>query len=196
MLSFKKYINEDMQSEKHGDLQKIWLDIFQSLGISGLSDEDAAQQSLSKINYSRSHSEDPNSIFKGKQAVRKRLENGQIFSRITQLSDPEMTKNLEITKKWLDTDDASNSSTTISVLLQKLFGQEKFQQLIDSKFPKLDSAKAQVQPMPPKNTSEPDLSSPDNSMAPNSQALDPQFNPKSVQHPLPPKPIGAENGLF
>lgn len=200
-----------MQSERDKELQRIWADTFKALGVAGLSDEDAAQQSLSKITFNQRSPESQNSIFKGKQAVRKRLENGQIFSRLEKIGDPELKKNVEIARKWLDTQEPSNASTTISSLLQKLFGDEYFQQFIDSDFPKVDQAKAEVQPVPPKDNLTQDGPSPDNSMdmsmpMPTGLPMDgmmgqqPQvptaMMPPQPTNPMPPKPAGAELGLF
>jgi len=154
-MRFKNWFHENLQPDKERQLQQVWADTFKSLGLGGLTDEDAAQQSLSKITFgARSMGRGPDSTFKGKQAVRKRLENGQIFNRLEQLSDPNLRKTIEDTRKWLDTEDgqhSANASTTVSTLLQKLFG-PYFQKFIDSDFPKPDQAKAQVQPMPPKQT--------------------------------------------
>ena len=104
-MRFRQWINENFQSERNSDIQKIWTDTFNALGIGGLSDEDAAQQSLSKITYNSRNSDNDSSTFKGKQAVRKRLENGQIFSRLEKIGDPDIEKNLENVKRWLDSND-------------------------------------------------------------------------------------------
>ncbi len=212
MKSFKMWL-ENQEADRNKELQNIWSDTFKALGVGGLSDEDAAQQSLSKITFNQRSSESPNSPFKGKQAVIKRLENGQIFARLTKIGNPEINQNVENVKKWLGSKDAehsANASTTISNLLQKLFGQETFERFIDSKFPKVDQAKAKVEPMPPKqDVTGPDSPAPDNSMtqAPENapQPVDasmgqPQVNPAMMQpnpqNPMPPKPAGAEQGMF
>lgn len=210
MKRFKNWLNESMQTERDSELQSIWADTFNALGVAGLSDEDAAQQSLSKITFNQRNS-NQNSPFKGKQAVRKRLENGQIFARLEKSNDPELRKNVENVRKWLDThsDQESNGSTTVSNLLQMLFGDETFQKLIDSDFPKLDKAKAQVQPMPPKEGMGPSVPAPDNSMDMNSPQPDPSQPPMDMSgqqpqvppnmmmpqpaHPRPPRPAG---GIF
>lgn len=203
-----------MQSQKEEELQRIWADTFKALGVGGLSDEDAAQQSLSKITLNqRSPDHDQNSTFKGKQAARKRLENGQIFSRLEKLGDPELRQGVEDARRWLDTQDAdheANASTTVSTLLQRLFGEKNFQTLIDSDAPKADTAKAQVQPQPPKDVGQ--EPTPDNSLDPTtpqpmnqppmngSPGQQPQiaspFMPPRPTNPMPPKPAGAEMGLF
>jgi hypothetical protein len=212
MKSFKTWL-ENQESDHNKELQNIWADTFKALGVGGLSDEDAAQQSLSKITFNQRSSNNPNSPFKGKQAVRKRLENGQIFARLSKTGNPDVNKNVEDVRKWLDTKDSehsANASTTISNLLQKLFGQETFEKFIDSKFPKADQAKAKVEPMPPKqDVTGLESPAPDNSMtqAPESapQAVDasmgqPQANPAMLppnpQNSMPPKPAGAEQGMF
>lgn len=215
MMRFKIWItNEVANVNRDKQLQDIWSDTFKALGIGGLSDEDAAQQSLSKITYNQRSSENPNSTFKGKQAVRKRLENGQIFDRLEKLNDPEVKKNIEDVRKWLDTKEvghSANASTNVSNLLEKLFGKETFQKFIDADFPKKDDAKAEVQPQPPKQ----DLTGP-NAPAPANQgaSLQPPAQPgppmagmmgdqppmptpdQSAMAPMPPKPAGAELGLF
>jgi hypothetical protein len=70
-MKFKEFAQN---SENQAELQRIWGDTFKSLGVGGLSDEDAAQQSLSKITFGSRNPDRANSTFKGKQAVRKRLE--------------------------------------------------------------------------------------------------------------------------
>jgi hypothetical protein len=103
-----------MQSEKDLQLQKIWKDVFKALGIDGLADEDAGQQSLSKITFGarspeRIRNRDGGSganVFKGKHAASKALENGQIFAALEKIGDPEIArKAVEMTRKWLDTDE-------------------------------------------------------------------------------------------
>lgn len=213
MGRFRFWLEND-DSQKMKELQSIWSDTFKALGVGGLSDEDAAQQSLSKITFGSRRGGDESSVFKGKRAVGKRLENGQIFSRLERLNDPELRKAIEDTRRWLDSTDGdktANASTTISNLLQRMFGQY-FQQFIDQDFPKVDQAKAQVQPQPPKPDGmggEP--SGGDNSMQQAPQAPDqgmgpmpPQGQPQAPQgmgqpaptNPMPPKPAGAEMGLF
>lgn len=202
MKRFRIWLSEDMKTGHEEQLHDIWMDTFKALGIAGLADEDAAQQSLSKITYNNRNPERAGSTFRGKQAVRKRLENGQVFSRLEKISDPEIRKNIEDTRKWLDTDSSANASTTISNLLQKMFGQDNFQKFIDSDFPKADQAKAQVQPMPPKQSMGQETPAPNNSIDPNTPApmpMPPNLGaPMMPQptNPMPPKPAGAELGMF
>lgn len=216
MIRFKTWL-ETAQTDKreNEELQRIWADTFKALGIGGLSDEDAAQQSLSKITFNSRSGESPNSTFKGKQAVSKRLENGQIFNRLEKLNSPEIKKNIEDARKWLDTRDpghAANASTTVSTLLQKLFGQENFQRLIDADFPKIDTVKAKVPAQPPKqDVTGPEAPAPDNQgqqppmqpgppfvgmMGDQPPSMQPTNSPSPNRTPMPPKPAGAELGLF
>lgn len=206
-----KFWLENVASQRDKELRQIWGDTFKALGVGGLADEDAAQQSLSKITFGSRSPEGRSNTFKGKQAVRKRLENGQIFDRLKKSGDPELRKGIEDTRKWLDTQEpghSANASTTVSVLLQKLFGKH-YQSFIDSDMPQPDTAKAQVQPQPPKQDSEaggPDLSQgPENPSGPANPA-DQQLGqqpqaPGGMQqpmptNPLPPKPAGADMGMF
>ena len=206
---------ENNEQEKQKMLQGIWSDTFKALGVGGLSDEDAAQQSLSKITFNQRSPENDANVFKGKQAVRKRLEDGQIFSRLNSLNNPDIKKQVEDTRRWLDTknlENSANASTTISVLLQKLFGKENFERFIDADFPKIDDAKAQVEKMPPKQNA----ATPPETPAPNNgtqQLPPPQPGPpmsgmmgeqppmsmnngQSPQAPMPPMPAGAQLGMF
>lgn len=200
-----------MQTERETELQRIWSDTFKALGVAGLSDEDAAQQSLSKITFNQRSPERSDSVFKGKQAVRKRLENGQIFSRLKHLGDPEVDKNVEEVRKWLDSQEHdANASTTVSNLLQMMFGPDRFHKFIDSNFPKPDEAKAQVQPQPPKQSMGPEGTTPDNSMDANTPMPGPPMSgmmgqqpqvpqnmvPPQPSNPMPPRPAGAELGMF
>lgn len=215
LSEFRRWLNEDLHSQRDVEMQKIWADTFKALGVGGLSDEDAAQQSLSKITFNhRSPDHGPASQFKGKQAARKRLENGQIFSRLEQTNDPELRKAAEETRHWLDSkdgDQTANASTTVSMLLQKLFGEKYFQRFIDKDLPRPDQAKAQVEPQPPKDSMEPDVQAPANSMDPNTPQPNPPMSPMMQQQPqvpqqgsaapapnspMPPKPAGSELGLF
>jgi hypothetical protein len=218
-MKFKTWIlAEDLQSQKDTELQRIWADTFKALGVGGLSDEDAAQQSLSKITFGqRSPDRAQTSTFKGKQAVSKRLENGQIFSRLEKLNNPDLNKNIEDTRHWLkqhDPKQGENASTTISMLMQRLFGQENFQKFIDQDFPKVDQAIAKVQPQPPKQGAPGnETPAPDNSMdqgTPQPQPGQPpqggmmgqqpqapgNMQPPAPSNGMPPKPAGAEMGLF
>jgi len=205
-MRFRTWLNEGMQSEHDQELQRIWADTFKALGLAGLADEDAAQQSLSKITFNQRNSKSSSeNMFKGKQAVRKRLENGQIIARLQKIGDPEIRKNVEAVRNG---EHSSNASTTVSNLLQMMFGQETFQKFIDSDFPKVDTAKAQVEPQPPKQDMGQESPSPDNSMDQNSpqppmpqmQPGQPQVPPNAMQpnptNPMPPKPAGAEFGMF
>lgn len=219
MGRFRTWLVESLQSQKLKELQTVWADTFKALGVGGLSDEDAAQQSLSKITFGdRNPHRNAESTFKGKQAVRKRLENGQIFARLERYGDPELKQSVEDTRRWLDLKDkdhAANGSTTVSTLLQKLFGDKYFQQFIDQDFPKTDQAKAQVQPQPPKDSTGTPAQTPDGSMtqppdmtgqqgAPPPNGGPPGGQPQAQQgmsppppnNPMPPKPAGAEMGLF
>lgn len=161
MARFKLWM-ENIESQKFKKLQDIWKDTFNALGISGLSDIDAAQQSLSKITFGSRNGKNFNN-FKGKQATRKRLENGQIFSRLKQTHDPEILKCVEDTEKWLNSSETSNNGTTVGNLLQKMFGRY-FQNFIDGDFPKVDPAKAEVEPQSPiespNNNIDPEISVP------------------------------------
>lgn len=204
-MKFRIWLEND-EKQKQKNLQDIWADTFKALGIGGLSDEDAAQQSLSKITFNQRSPDNQGNVFKGKQAVSKRL--GEIFNRLQQLNDPDIQKNVEETRKWLDTKDSANASTTVSNLLQKLFGEENFQKLIDADFPKLDTAKAEVPPQPPKQDTgvPPEAPAPDN--AGQNQPGQPPMSgmmgeqppvpnaPPQAASPMPPKPAGAELGMF
>ena len=155
MSNWKLWLENRMRDDRLKQIRQIWSDTFKSLGIGGLSDEDAAHQSLSRINFNDRNS-DHSSTFKGKQAALKRLENGQIFQRLQQLQDPELVKTVENVKQWLGDKDETgpNASTTVSTLLQKLFG-PYFQNLIDSDMADIqsgqDKAVAQVEPQPPQD---------------------------------------------
>jgi hypothetical protein len=206
---------ENKEQEKQKMLQGIWADTFKALGVGGLSDEDAAQQSLSKITFNQRSPEEQHNVFKGKQAVSKRLENGQIFSRLKAIQDPDIAKQVEDTRRWLDTknsESSANASTTISVLLQKLFGQETFEKFIDADFPKVDNVKAQVPTAAPKQDANvaPEAPAPTN---PNTPPAPPQPGPPmsgmmgeqppmqggenpSPQAPMPVRPAGAQLGMF
>lgn len=206
---------ENKEKEKIEELQDIWKSTFESLGIDGLSDEDGAQQSLSKINFN-SRNQEQNNVYKGKRAVSKRLENYQIFNRLKKLNDPDVLKNLENTKKWLNQKDKYNASTTVGELLKKLFGLDTFEKFINADFPKTDDTKAKPESMPPKqDTQEPNPEQqqqqiPDESQPPQPptpgepmsgmmgqqpQANAAQLDP-TTQVPMPAKPAGAEMGLF
>jgi hypothetical protein len=216
MVKFKIWL-ENSEKDKVKELKSIWADTFRALGIEGLSDEDASQQSLSKITFNQRNTEKPNNFFRGKQATRKRLDNGQIFSRLEGLNDPEMKKNIEDTRRWLDTknqEQTANASTTVSLLLQKLFGKEIFEKFIDADFPKVDDTKPapKTETMPPKQNpvqqnqqqnspeSQPDNTQVDSGMdEPMAGMMGQQPQPsvnQNPQSPMPPKPAGAELGMF
>ena len=171
---------EDHESQKNQQIKDIWSDTFKALGIGGLSDEDAAYQSLGKITYGQRAPSGDASTFKGKKAAYKRLENGQIFNRMLQIQDPELVKQVQDVKHWLGTNDddpktQNNGDTTVSTLLQKLFGQT-YQKLIDSNAPVDDAKLTKAPQMAPKN----DMGA--GGPAPDSQQMQP---------PVPPNPMGT-----
>lgn len=213
-MRFRNWLAENLLPNSEKELQRLWSDTFKALGVGGLADEDAAQQSLSKITYNNRNI-DRQSVFKGKQAVRKRLENGQIFNRLQSVGDPELRQTVDATRKWLDTDDgelSSNASTTVGNLLQKLFGDKYYHQFIDSDMPKVDKAKAQVEPQLPRDSMGNETPAPNNSMdaqTPQPQGQPPMggmmgqqpqvpqmMAPPQPGAPMPPRPAGAELGLF
>lgn len=154
MGHFKVWL-EDLESQKDQQIGNIWGDTFKALGIGGLSDEDAAYQSLGKITYGDRNGVGHTSTFKGKKATYKRLENGQIFNRLLQLQDPQIVKQVQDVKSWLGTnsDDPkvqNNGDTTVATLLQKLFG-DKYHRLIDQDAPVADAKLNKAPAMPPKN---------------------------------------------
>jgi hypothetical protein len=213
-MKFKIWL-EDLQSDKVQQLQSIWSDVFRALGVDGESPEDNALKSLNRIKYGHSEAGGHNE-FQGKKATLKRLENGQIFSRLQKLGDADINNQIEATKRWLGSSEGSadgktnvnaNADTTISKLLQNLFGPKYFQQFIGDDFPKMDQAVAQVQPQPPKDNTAPNTSLDQNTPQPpmpqdpsNPMAMQPQANgsqmPVPPSNPMPPKPAGAEMGLF
>jgi hypothetical protein len=202
-MKFRTWINENLRSEKERQLHDIWADVFKALGIGGLSDEDAAQQSLSNITYGQ-RGPDKKNLFKGKTAVRKRLEGSQIFDRLQQISDPELRKSVEAARHWLDSDDQANASTTVSVLLQKLFGDENFQKFINSEVPQGPEPKAQVQPQPPKDNAvdtsmdmnTPQPIPPQTGMMGQQPQVPQNFSQPRPTHPMPPRPAGSELGMY
>ncbi len=211
IMRFKNWILKEasMDANKTKQLQDIWKDTFTAL-VGKIDTKNAINVSFSDINYS-SNSNDAQSNFKGKQAVLKSLENGQIFNRLQKLNDPEIEQRIQDVKAWLGKDSKSNSDTTIGNLLEKLFPSDFFDKNIGSDFPKSDNAKAKVPPQPPKQ----DLTGP-NAPAPDNQNMPPQppsqpgppmsgmmgeqppmnQNMGNPAMPMPPKPAGAELGLF
>ena len=200
---------EDHESMKNQQIRDIWADTFKALGIGGLSDEDAACQSLGKITYGERRgmrrfmdSGDQTSTFKGKKAAYKRLETGQIFNHLAQLGDPQIEKQVADVKQWLNTNNddpkvQNNGDTTVATLLQKLFGPDMYQSLIDSNVPS-DAGKLNKAPqMPPQNTMgqggppaqmPPDMSQgPQNQQSPAAPAEDQQMQQPQAQ---PRRPVG------
>lgn len=179
MKRFKNWF-EALESDKEKQLRDVWADTFKSLGIGGLSDEDAANQSLSNITYgARSSNDMRQSTFKGKRAAYKRLENGQIFNRLQQLGDPEINKGIEDAKRWLGQNDVkSNGDTTVSTVLQKLFGPKHFERLIDSDVPHVDAKIDKAPAQPPKQDM--GMTEPEPQMDPN---MDPSQDP-AMQNPM------------
>ena len=194
MSSFRNWL-EAHESDKQKQIQAIWADTFKALGVGGLSDEDAAHQSLSKITYGQRRSSDSGqNTFKGKRAAYKRLENGQIFNRLSQLNDPEVAKNIEQAKAWLGQNgEKSNGDTTISTVLQKLFGQENFEQLIDADVPHVDAKLQKAPAQPPKQDMgmqqpEPEMEDPNMAQDPNMAPPPPMPGQQPPQPPMPGQP--------
>jgi len=172
---------ENYESQKNQQIKDIWSDTLK-IFTGSLSVEDAAYQSLGKITYGdRSNPSGSASTFKGKKAAYKHLENKQIFNRLLGTKDPQIIKQVQDTKNWLghnndDPKNQSNGDTTISTLLQKLFGQETSQHLIDSGAPVDDAKLTKAPQMAPKN----DMGA--GGPAPDSQQMQP---------PVPPNPMGT-----
>ena len=199
MKQFKIWL-EDHESMKNQQLRDIWRDTFKALGVGGLSDEDAAYQSLGKITYGQRAPSGDASNFKGKKAAYKMLENGQIFNRLLQLQDPNIAKQVQDVKSWLGTNNddpkvQNNGDTTIATLLQKLYGPETYQQLIDSKVPTSEPKLNKAPQMPPKNdigAGSPSAQMPDmsqgqeNPQTPMTPADDQQMQPMAQ----PRRPVG------
>lgn len=186
MSTFRTWL-EALETDKQKQLQKIWADTFQALGVGGLSDEDASHQSLSKITYGqRRPSEDGVNTFKGKRATYKRLENGQIFNQLLSLGDPEIAKNVEQAKAWLgQNDQKNNADTTVSTVLQKLFGPEHFEQLIDADVPHVEPKLNKAAPQPPKQDMGMDQPEP----VPQDPNMDPNMGmDQGPEMPPPPPP--------
>ena len=208
---------EDMQSEKEKSIRSLFFGVFKALGIDGQAPNDNYNKSLSTITSGRPEDGSTgNNEFKGKKAAAKRLENYGIF-RDLEAADPAMRASVENTRKWLGSSEGSengkadinsNASTTVGELLKNLFGDKYFGRFVGDDHPESDTAKAQVQPQPPKQDT------PDNSMNQNSpetlmppgqpmggfMALQPQTNASQVTppptNPMPSKPAGAEMGLY
>jgi hypothetical protein len=192
---------EDHESQKNQQMRDIWSDTFKALGIGGLADEDAANQSLSKITYGQRASTGSSSTFKGKKAAYKRLENGQIFNRLLQLQDPELVKQVQDAKQWLGTNDddpktQNNGDTTVSTLLQKLFG-KTYQQLIDSDAPVADAKLNKAPQMAPKDdmgqgdpAPDTQMQAPPDQMAPDMAPEQDLMQPQNPQMPPQRKPMG------
>lgn len=182
-----------MRSERDSQLQKIWRDAFRALGIGGLTDEDAAQQSLGKITFGARSPErldsgdERKNVFRGKQAASKALENGQIFSALQALDDPEINKNVEVVRKWLG-GSGDTAGATVGTLLERLFGKDTFTKFIDRDFPRDDDAKASVEPQPPKQTALPPG-------PPAVGQMGEQPGPAGP-NPPPPQPAGAAMGMW
>ena len=206
---------QQLGTERDKKVQEIWKKAFDALGVGGLSPDDAATNSLSKIQFGRKGTgsdigDSGSGVFKGKQAVLKRLENGQIFSELEKLGDPELKKCIEDVRRWLGTEDSehsSNASTTISELMKRLFGDKYFNSFIGKDFPKTDTAQAKVQPQPPKtDTPSPSMNQSTPQPAPPGPPMSgmmgqqPQapgnMMPPAPTNPMPPQPAGAQMGLF
>lgn len=201
MNTFRIWL-EDFESEKARKVQDIWHDAFQTLGVGGLSDEDAILQSLSNLNYGRRDDNgDNNNTIKGKKAAIKRLENGQIFQRLLDLQDPEITKNVHRAKEWLgQQSDKQNADTTVATLMKILFG-DNYQKLVDSDVPDVGGGKlTKAEPQPPKNGTEQPSMGQEPEQEPMQQydmqspgqqpQLDRQPPKMKPTNPMAPKPMG------
>jgi hypothetical protein len=156
--------------------------------------------------------------FQGKKAARKILENKQVFAELKKLNDPEIMKQVEITQKWLATEDQRSEKgalggATVAELFKILFGEKNYERLSSSDSFHVDAAKAQVEPQPPKQggigqgqsvtdtsmdalTPQPQPGPPmGGGMGQQPQAPQGMMAPQP-NNPMPPKPAGAEMGFF
>lgn len=185
--------------EKQKELQDIFDDAFHALA-GPRKKESGLTMSLSDLEFGK---------ISGREAARKTLENKQIFRRLEELGDPTVAGNIKVTQDWLNSKIPPNSDTTISGLMEKLFGKDNFYKFSGSDAAKPDMAKAQVQPQPPKQGSPTpdnsmDQSTPQPPMPPppmdGSMMQQPQVNgtmmPPAPTVPMPPKPAGAFMGLY
>lgn len=196
---------EGLERDVDRQVREIWADTFNALGLGGLADEDAAHQSLSKIQYGSRGTGGSHNTFKGKRAAYKRLENRQIFNRLMNLQIPEAAKAVEDAKKWLGTNETgknhANADTTVSSLLEKLFsfpmgdtGNSAFHGLIDSDAPQVDAKLQKAPAMPPKQ----DMGVPDQTQGPEQPppavppdpAQQQQAQPPMAPPQRPPQPMG------
>lgn len=207
-MRFKIWItNETVVEDKDKQLYDIFSDTFKALGISGFKKTDMLGEPLGKI---VGDNEDSNGMLKGKKAVSKNLSTGQIFDRLKRLNDPEISQNVEDTRKWLDTMDqkhSANADTTVGGLLSRLFG-KKYNDFIGKDAPQKEEPKAKVPNQPPReNLTKPNAPAPDNQgslVPPPAQPGPPMTGMMGEQPPMPaanqvampPKPAGAELGMF
>lgn len=206
---------EDLQSEQEKKLRSLFFSVFKALGIDGQKPVDNYNKSLSTIS-SGDHDGVANNQMTGKKAAAKRLENYGIF-RDLESADPQLKASVDSVRNWLNssegsadgkTDVNSNASTTVGELLKNLFGEKYFGRFVGDDHPESDTAKAQVEPQPPKEDTPNnsfDQNSPQTPMPPGQpmgggMALQPQTNAAQVtpppSNPMPPRPAGAEMGLF
>lgn len=204
------------QDDKTEKLKELWNRAFQSLGIDGLDKQDATLTPLSGIKFGHSPSKegDPKSKSntQGKNAVLKRLENGQIINDLSQIS-PELAQNAKATVGWLGADKKDGdmiAAPTVTDLLKRLFGTDNFETLIGKNFPTSDEAKPQVPPQPPKgdgtmgptpqgsmdqNTPQPDMSGVGGPPMGGGMGAQPQA-PQGMQPPMPTNPMQPPAGAF
>ena len=176
-------IHEGRQEERAAQIQKLWKDTFRALGLEGLSDEDAVQQSLSRLRFNSRSGGGEQTNFSGKQAVLKRLESGGVVAAFDALGDPELKGNSEAVRRWLGVRGDSSASTTVGVLLRRLFGEDLYGRLLSGDTPVPDATPETPQPpsVPPA-APEPD---------PHAPGSVPQA---AAQQPA--APAGAESGLY
>lgn len=173
MIRFSNWF-ESENRDSEIELKRIWDDTFKALGVDGNgSDADKIVLSLSNVEFDRRSSGSP---YKGRIAVMKRLDDGQIFDRLNKLNDPKVSQQVANTQQWINSDSSSNGSTTIGTLMQKLFG-DNFDRLIDSKLPSMEKTLEKPDPQNPEPNSSTDMA--------NLQQKAPQMPPDQQSPQMP-----------
>jgi hypothetical protein len=191
MTRFKTWIiTEELNEKREEKLQDIWKSTLTAL-LGPLDPDTNLGISLSQITDKQSGSDNKVSTFKGKQAAIRLLNRYNVFNDLGKLQDPEIKQGIEDTKAWLGQQEpghAANASTTISVLLQKLFGEKNYEKLSNKEATNKDDVKAKAPIQPPKDKLAPNGPSPDGQM-PNDEMPDDQTQQPSTGQP----PTGPTN---
>lgn len=127
-MRFKNWV-EEYGRNREDEIRDLWNLAFKELEIGGPDRAKTSKMSLKDITAGGGREESANST------VMSRL--GNVFEKLKNLGDRELSDNVQTTIQWLGQEDSSDGDTNAPVksvegLMRRLFGDERFTTLLNS----------------------------------------------------------------